>query len=85
MSNKAITRSVAVTAVYAPLAAAHDVATVEISTPAGNAGYVTFKDAAGSEMPWEPGEFHRFKGVDLNTIEIKGTVGDTVSIVGGAW
>lgn len=85
--NNTLMRKIDVTAEYAPLADSTTVASVTISCPPGNAGDVTFKslDDSGDEVPWVPGEWHALERVDLARIEIKGTAGDTVTIVGGTW
>jgi len=33
---------------------------------------------------WEPSEYHHFSGIDLATIEVKGTAADVVTVVGQA-
>jgi len=80
--NNAIMRKVDVTADYAPLASEKTVASVEISCPPGNVGVVNFKGDTGQDVPWQPGEWHTFHRVDLAEIEIKGTPGDAVTVVG---
>jgi len=83
--NNTIMRQIDVTAVYQPLVADRLVATVTISCPPGNAAAVSFKGDDGSDVPWQPGEWHTLRSVDLSAIQIKGTVGDTVTLVGGTW
>jgi len=61
------------------------VATVDINCPPGNVGNVLFKTPDDTDVPWVPGEWHNLVGVNLADIQIKGTVGDTVTIVGGTW
>jgi len=85
MPNNSITDTVTVAADYAPLSASSLVMTVDISCPPGNVGNVTFRDAAGNEAEWVPGEWHNFQSVDLAELQIKGTAGDKVTIVGGTW
>ena len=84
-ANNTIMRKVVVTADYAPLASGRLIGTVTVSCPPGNAGVVNFKGDDGSDVPWQPGEWHTLHRVDLSGIEIKGTAGDTVTIVGGSW
>lgn len=74
-----------VTATYAALAAARTVGTFTISCTPTNAAVVNFLGVADVDVPWQPGEWHTLHGVDLAAIQIKGTVGDTVTIVGGTW
>jgi len=80
--NGTYMRKITVAAAYAALAAGPTVVTVTISCPPGNAGVVYFLGDDGSDVPWIPGEWHVLKNVDLQQIQIKGTVGDTVTIVG---
>ena len=84
MASNIYMRTVDVTTSYAALESARTVASVTISCPPGNAGNVTFKGDDGSDVPWIPGEYHSFRDIDLSQIEIKGTSGDTVTIVGEA-
>ena len=83
--NNCLIRKIDVTGDYAPLAAGTTVASVTISCPPANVGTVYFKGDDGSDVPWVPGEWHDFKGVNLAEIEVKGTPGDTVTVVGGTW
>jgi len=83
--NNTIMRTVTVTADYAALASEKTVVSVTISCPPANAGNVIFRGDTGDEVPWVPGEWHTLYRVDLSEIEMKGTVGDTVTVVGGTW
>jgi len=83
--NNTIMLSVTVTAEWQPLSAAKLVCSCTISTPPDNTGDVTFKGDNGSETPWQAGEWHEFRQVDLSRIYVKGTAGDTVTVVGGTW
>lgn len=83
--NNTIMRTITVTADYQPLASQRLVGSVTISCPSGNAGPVIFKGDDGSEVPWIAGEWHSFRSIDLSTVFVKGTSGDTISIVGGTW
>lgn len=83
--NNVVMRKIDVTAGYQPLVSGELIASVTISCPPSNAGNVLFKCPDGSDVPWEPGEWHDFRSVNLAEIEIKGTVGDAVTIVGGTW
>jgi hypothetical protein len=83
--NNVVMRKIIVTADYQPLASGALVASVEISTPPTNDDPVIFKGDDGSEVPWLPGEFHSFTSVDLATLQVKGTPGDVVTVVGGTW
>ena len=83
--NNVLMRKIDVTGDYAPLAASTTVASVTISCPPANSGTVYFKGDDGSDVPWIPGEWHDFQSVNLAEIEVKGTPGDTVTLVGGTW
>lgn len=83
--NNVIMRKIDVTADYQPLSSGKLVASVTISSPPGNAANVTFKTPEGNEVLWISGEWHNFRSIDLAEIQVKGTVGDTVTIVGGTW
>ncbi len=85
MANNTIIRTHAVTAGYKPLATSSVVASVDISCLPGNAGVVYFLGDDGSDVAWQPGEWHPFRQVDLSKIFVKGTTGDTVTIIGGTW
>lgn len=85
MPNNVLMRKVVVTASYQPLASETTVVTVTVSTLPSNAGTVLFKGDDGSDVPWIPGEWHELRSVDLAEIEIKGTPGDVVTVVGGTW
>jgi hypothetical protein len=83
--NNVIMRTKTVAGEYQPLVAEQLVGSVTISTPPGNEGNVTFKGDDGSDVAWVPGEWHEFRSVDLSAIEVKGTPGDTVTVIGGTW
>jgi len=88
MPNNVLMRKVVVTDAYQPLTAASTVVTVTVSALPSNAGPVYFKGddpGAPGDVPWIPGEWHEFRSVDLAEIEIKGTPGDVVTVVGGTW
>ena len=70
---------------YRPLSAVALVGTFTVSCPPANAGNVLFKGDDGSDVPMIPGEWHTLVGINLAEIQIKGTVGDVVTLVGGTW
>lgn len=70
---------------WQPLAPARLVGSVVISAPPANAQPVMLLADDGSELPFVPGEWHWFLRVDLASIQVKGTDGDTVTVVGGSW
>ena len=83
--NNTIMRSVTVGSEYAPLVTGRLVGSVTISCPPTNAGVVYFLADDGSDVPWRPGEWHEFRGIDLSAVKVKGTPGDVVTVVGGTW
>ena len=83
--NNVLMRVIEVTEEYAPLVTERTVVTVTISCPPGNSANVLFKGDDGSDVPWLPGEWHTLVGINLADIQVKGTVGDTVTLVGGTW
>jgi len=83
--NNVLMRKIDVTAEFTALVGERTVASVTISCPPTNAGSVTFKGDTGDEVPWVPGEWHTFSRINLAEIEVKGTPGDVVTVVGGTW
>ena len=83
--NNVIMRKITVTGSYQPLAASDLVGSVTVSTPPANTANVTFKAEGGNEVEWVPGEWHDFRSINLAEIEVKGTPGDLVTLVGGTW
>lgn len=83
--NNTIMRNIEVSEQFQPLVQDRLVASVTLSCPPTNAGNVIFLGDDGSEVPWLPGEWHRFERIDLSEIQVKGAAGDVVSIVGGTW
>ena len=83
--NNTIMRKIDVSADYQALSDVKLVGSVTLSAPPTNAGDVFFKGDDGSDVPWIPGEWHTFYSVNLAEIQIKGTPGDTVTVVGGTW
>jgi hypothetical protein len=83
--NNVILRKVTVTTTYQPLSSVKLVGSVTISCPPGNTAAVLFRGDDGTDVPWASGEWHDFVGINLNEIQVKGTAGDVVTIVGGTW
>jgi hypothetical protein len=83
--NAFVLRKITVNGAYQPLSSTKLIATVTISCPPANTGTVYFKGDNGLDVPWVPGEWHEFKNVDLNAIQVKGNTNDTVTVVGGTW
>lgn len=78
-------RSINVTTEYAAIAVINDTTSCTLSCPATNSGVVWFKGDDNSDVPWQPGEWHKFSLVNLASVEIKGAVGDIVTVIGGTW
>ena len=80
-----VQRSITVTTSYAPLTALDSevYATMDVSCPPGNTGSVNFLGDDGEDVPWVPGEWHTLRHTDLASLQIKGTAGDIVTVVGG--
>lgn len=80
-----IMRKIDVSENYTPLVSQKTVCTVTISAPPTNTGNIFFKGDDGSDVFFLPGEWHCLVRVNLADIQIKGTVGDVVTLVGGTW
>ena len=79
-----VQRSITVTTSYAPLSSLNEVyATMDVSCPPGNTGSVFFLGDDNEDVPWIPGEWHTLSHTDLYSLQIKGTAGDIVTVVGG--
>jgi len=72
-------------AAYVALATTPTVLTVTVSALPTNAAVAYLRNAAGQEVPLQPGEWHTLVGVDLADLQVKGTVGDSVTLIGGSW
>lgn len=83
--NNTIMRKITVGSGYQPLAAVRTVISGTISCPPTNGGPVYFKGDNGTDVPWVQGEWHEFVAVNLADIQVKGTPGDVVTVVGGTW
>ena len=83
--NNTIMRKIDVTADYQPLSDVSLVGSVTLSCPPANAAEVYFNGDDDSDVPWVPGEWHTLYSINLVEVQIKGTPGDTVTIVGGTW
>jgi len=80
-----VMRKITVTADYQPLVSGSLVASVTISTPPTNSANVLFKGDDGSDVAFVPGEWHEFRSIELASVQVKGTPGDVVTVVGGTW
>jgi len=83
--NNTILRMIPVGTDYQPLSAVSLVGSVTLSALPSNTGDVFFRGDDGSDVPFRAGEWHIFNRIDLASVFVKGTPGDTISIVGGTW
>jgi len=85
--NNVILRKVVVTDAWQPLSPTSLVGSVTVSTPPTNVGIVLFRTVSetADEVPFVAGEWHDFVSVDLASIEVRGTPGDLVTVIGGTW
>lgn len=85
--NNVIVRKIVLTDEWQPLSPTSLVGSVTVSTPPTNAATVFFRAVGETahEVPFVAGEWHDFVSVDLASIEVKGTPGDIVTIIGGSW
>ena len=83
--NNTILRRITVTASYQPLTSERVVGSFTITAPPSNADSVQFLGDTGDHVSWVPGEWHNFRSVNLAAIQVKGTPGDIVTVVGGTW
>ena len=81
--NNPIMRKIVVAAEYQALPSIRG--TFEVSTAPANAGVVFFKGDDGSDVPWVAGEYHYFERINLSSLQVKGTPGDVVTVIGGSW
>lgn len=83
--NNVIMRKLVLTTAYQPLAAARVIGSFVISAPPSNADDAIFLGDEGEDVPWVPGEWHEVNRVNLAEVQVKGTPGDIVTVVGGTW
>ena len=80
-----VQRRVTVTADWQLISEVSLVASVDVSCLPQNVGLVWFQGDDGSEVPWLPGEWHQFQRIDLGALRVRGTPGDTLTVIGGTW
>ena len=85
MANNVVLKTIALTEALQPLAVTSQVITATLSAPPTNSGSVTLRTPDGSEVDFQPGEWHILHRVDLAHLQAKGQTGDELSIVGGTW
>lgn len=83
MPRPVFIQSIAVGASWQPLAVARTVMTAAITTSPANTQPVQFRVDGGPAVPWPAGVSNTLVGVDLARIEVSGTSGDSVLVVGG--
>ena len=82
-----ILRTITVTGAWQPLSVTPLVGSVTLSTPPTNAATVQLRSAddPAHEVALVNGEWHDFKRVELSALQVKGTPGDKVTLIGGTW
>lgn len=84
--NNIVMRTITLTADWQPFTEKDcEVATVDVQASPTNAGPATFLGDTGQEVAWVPGEYHTLARINLADLRVKGTPGDTVTIIGGSW
>ncbi len=83
--NNLIARKITVTDEFQALASEKTIATVTVSVLPNNSGEVLLLGDTADEVPLQPGEWHTLQSVNLADIQIKGTSGDVITIIGGTW
>jgi hypothetical protein len=82
--NNTVLKKIDVTDQWQALSPVPLVASVTISALPTNAGNVLLRNGE-SQVELIPGEWQDFRSVNLAELEVKGTIGDVLSIVGGTW
>ena len=83
--NNPIGRTITLSGTYAPLATTRTVASFTLTALSTNSAVAYLKGDNGDDVPIQPGEWHQFKSVALSQIEVKGTAGDQLTVIGGTW
>jgi hypothetical protein len=83
--NTVIQRKIEVTPDYQPISSERLIGTFEISCLPTNADDVFFLGDDGSDVPWCSGEWHLLPRIDLSSVQIKGTIGDAITVIGGTY
>ena len=85
MPHNIVMRRVEVISSYRPLSDRPLVVSAEIGAPPTNQAPVYFRGDQGDDIAWPVGSWHFFQGIDLSEVYVKGSYGDTVTIIGGTW
>ena len=84
--NNLVQRVISVTPDWQPATALpEEIASVDVLALPTNAGPVEFLGDLGQAVPWQPGEWHSFSGINLAALRMRGLLGDRVTVVGGTW
>lgn len=85
--HNVILRTITVTGAWQPLSATPLVGSVTLSTPPTNSATTLLRCEADTEnqVSLVPGEWHDLKRVELSALQVKGTPGDKVTLIGGTW
>ncbi|AQT67943.1 hypothetical protein STSP2_01095 [Anaerohalosphaera lusitana] len=83
--NNIIARKIDLTDQFQQLSESKTVGTVTVTALSGNSSEVILLGDTGDQVPLVPGEWHTFIRVDLARINVKGSAGDGVTVVGGTW
>ena len=83
--NNIIARKIDLTADFSPLATKRTIATITITSPLSNSDVIYLRGDTAQEVPLSPGEHHTLRRVNLADIQVKGSVGDILTLVGGTW
>ena len=82
MASNAIVKSLTLTASWQKISDVSLVGSVTIALPRGNSGDASVRVSGGSTETWPKDTSAVLAGVDLSTIEFKGTAGDLVLVSG---
>lgn len=83
--NNVVMKTINLNGAWQALSATPLIASVTVSCPPTNTAVAYFLGDGGAAVPWQQGEWHEFKNVDLSTIKVTGTPGDVVTVIGGTW
>jgi len=85
--HNVILRTITVTNTWQSLSDKPLVGSVTISAPPSNAATVLLRstDDPVNEVFFVNGEWHDFQRIDLSTLQVKGTSGDKLTVIGGTW
>lgn len=75
-------KSISLTAAYQKLATERTVLTVTIIANPLNVGVMQIRVDGGTAANWPKGVSNSFAGIDISRIEVKGSAGDSLLVVG---